>query len=64
MNNSLQGLQDSISQYSPGALYSAEDRMAYQLDDNLNHAREELVEMIGEILMKKGDLSATEKDFM
>ena len=64
MNSSLQGLQDSMSQYSPGALYSAVDRMGYQLDDNLNQAREELVEIIGEIMMKNTELKSTEKDFM
>ena len=67
MNSSLQGLHDSMSQYTPGALYSAVDRMGYQLDDNLNQAREQLVEMIQEIMIKNKDvlgMHEEDKEFM
>lgn len=56
-----------MSQYSPGALYSAVDRMGYQLDDNLNQAREQLVEMIREIMIKNKDvlgMHEEDKEFM
>lgn len=43
LNSSLKELNASLNQYLPGDLYSASDRMGYQLDDNLNNAREQLI---------------------
>jgi hypothetical protein len=44
--SSLQTLLDSLKQYRPGALYSATDKMSYQLDINLNQGRDFLVDEI------------------
>jgi len=52
----------SLAEYRPGALYSATDRMGYQLDENLNQAREHLVEIVGGIVGKaKGKAPSPEQ---
>ena len=49
LTSSLQCLLDSLKQYRPGALYCATDRMSYQMDQNLNIARDFLLEEINEV---------------
>jgi hypothetical protein len=62
--SSLRSLLDSLAEYRPGALYSATDRMGYQLDENLNQAREFLVKIIGEVAAKAKALTAEQKDLV
>lgn len=64
LTSSLHSLLDSLAAYRPGALYSATDRMGYQLDENLNQARELLVEIIGEVTAKAKGLTAEQKDLV
>ena len=47
--SSLECLLETLKQYRPGALYSC-DRVAYQLDENLNEARDFLVEEVHQAL--------------
>jgi hypothetical protein len=58
--SSLECLLDTFKQYRPGVLYSAGDRMAYQLDENLNEARDFLLEEVNHIL--DGGKALSEKD--
>jgi len=53
-------LLDSLKQYRPGALYSATDKMSYQLDQNLNAGRDFLVEEI----KRQADKKSFVKDFV
>ena len=60
MTSSLQCLLDTLKQYRPGSLYSTQDRMAYQLDENLNEARDFLVDEIDQILSHQNPMSNKE----
>jgi len=39
-----------MKQYRPESLYSATDRLTYQLDINLNEARDFLVDEVNELI--------------
>lgn len=64
LTSSLRSLLDSLTEYRPGALYSATDRMGYQLDENLNQARELLVEIVGEVVANAKALTPEQKDLV
>lgn len=51
----LHSLLESLRQYRPGSLYHAVDRLAYQLDENLNEARDFLVDEVTQILKESKD---------
>jgi hypothetical protein len=46
LTSSLTSLLESLKQYRPGALYSATDRAGYQIDLNLNEARDFLLQKV------------------
>lgn len=65
LTGSLTTLLDSLRQYPPGALYQATDRMGYQIDANLNQARDFFIEKIRAILSTgKPPVDANQQEFI